>query len=481
MASADITKIKWKSIGKWKNSFLVNNLKLRGVQSEYFRKAAGMEWAFSNILIISDEIFYGKDELKGFNELLEAHYSRGLEFFHNYAGRAAELSTELRKYAESIATKECSTLDNKELASLFEEYISRFYNMMPFLDVMVFVQEFLEAKLRTEMKGIEQDTLKLNLVLADILTPHKETVVEKERDCLLEIARSIENPAEFEKGNIGSNTLEKIRTHREKYCWMGIFFFLNTPHDEKYYIERIKELLHADEKKPKTKTHSLESLNLNPGTKQLVLLLRKYATLGIERIAEINRSIYFTRNLFNVISSKLGITYNQLVFMNEQEIRSLLSAGKNADRELISARQKDYGLSLIHGKLENLSEIELEQIKQEDFVSGFGDVSVLKGMVACRGKAAGTAKVVMHSGMLEKVQKGDILVAPETTVDYELAMGKAKAIVTEKGGITCHAAIISRELGIPCIVGTAIATKVFKDGDFLEVDAEKGVVRRRAK
>ena len=57
-------------------------------------------------------------------------------------------------------------------------------------------------------------------------------------------------------------------------------------------------------------------------------------------------------------------------------------------------------------------------------------------------------------------------------------MRRAKAIITDEGGLTCHAAIISRELGIPCIIGTKIATKVLKDGDMVEVDANKGIVKK---
>ena len=58
-----------------------------------------------------------------------------------------------------------------------------------------------------------------------------------------------------------------------------------------------------------------------------------------------------------------------------------------------------------------------------------------------------------------------------------IAIKKAKAIVTDEGGVTSHAAVVSRELGIPCVIGTKLATKVFKDGDFVEVDAEKGIVK----
>ncbi len=57
-------------------------------------------------------------------------------------------------------------------------------------------------------------------------------------------------------------------------------------------------------------------------------------------------------------------------------------------------------------------------------------------------------------------------------------MRQASAIVTEQGGIACHAALVSRELGVPCVIGTRVATKVFKTGDLVEMDAEKGVVRK---
>ena len=64
-----------------------------------------------------------------------------------------------------------------------------------------------------------------------------------------------------------------------------------------------------------------------------------------------------------------------------------------------------------------------------------------------------------------------------TTPDLMPTIKQAKAIITDEGGLTCHAAIISRELGIPCIIGTKIATKVLKNGDLVEVDAEKGILK----
>jgi len=77
---------------------------------------------------------------------------------------------------------------------------------------------------------------------------------------------------------------------------------------------------------------------------------------------------------------------------------------------------------------------------------------------------------------MSKMKQGDILVSIATDPDIVPAMKKAAAIVTEQGGVTSHAAIVSRELKIPCVIGTKIATKVLKDGMEVEVDANKGIV-----
>ena len=79
--------------------------------------------------------------------------------------------------------------------------------------------------------------------------------------------------------------------------------------------------------------------------------------------------------------------------------------------------------------------------------------------------------------LLKKVEEGDILVTNQTTPEYMPLMKKASAFVTDQGGITCHAAIIAREMKKPCIIGTKIATKFLHDGDLVEVDANKGVVK----
>lgn len=101
---------------------------------------------------------------------------------------------------------------------------------------------------------------------------------------------------------------------------------------------------------------------------------------------------------------------------------------------------------------------------------------ITKGLPASPGMAAGKANVILKVSDIKKFNQGEILVTEMTAPDWVPAMKKAKAIVTNSGGMTCHAAIVSRELGIPCIVATKNATDVIKSGQDITVDAENGIV-----
>ena len=104
-------------------------------------------------------------------------------------------------------------------------------------------------------------------------------------------------------------------------------------------------------------------------------------------------------------------------------------------------------------------------------------IKEFRGAIAFRGLVKGYAKIIIKRELIPFLKNNEILIAIMTTPDYIPAMKKALAFVTDEGGITCHAAIIAREMKKPCIVGTKIATQVLHDGHLVEVDADNGVVR----
>ena len=101
---------------------------------------------------------------------------------------------------------------------------------------------------------------------------------------------------------------------------------------------------------------------------------------------------------------------------------------------------------------------------------------ILTGLAASPGIASGKVRIVEDLDDLHKIQTGDVLVTKMTNPDMVVAMQKSAAIVTNEGGMTAHAAIVSREMGLPCIVGTRKATEILKDGDVITVDGYEGKV-----
>ncbi len=102
----------------------------------------------------------------------------------------------------------------------------------------------------------------------------------------------------------------------------------------------------------------------------------------------------------------------------------------------------------------------------------------LQGVPASKGIAQGKVKIIINRSDYSKFEQGDVLVTGMTRPEHVHLMKMASAIVTNEGGITCHAAIVSRELGIPCVIGTKIATTFLKDNDLVEVDANEGVIKK---
>lgn len=159
--------------------------------------------------------------------------------------------------------------------------------------------------------------------------------------------------------------------------------------------------------------------------------------------------------------------------LRDDEVMKLTELG-----ELVEAHYdcpQDVEWAIKDDKIYMLQSRPITAIQKEELEKTTGEV-ILEGLGASPGTAYGMVKIVMKLDELDKVDEGDILVTTMTTPDMVLAMQRAVGIITDEGGLTCHAAIVSRELGIPAIVGTKKATKVLKDDMMVTVDGEKGHV-----
>ncbi len=212
------------------------------------------------------------------------------------------------------------------------------------------------------------------------------------------------------------------------------------------------------------------------------VVLKKHKDL-INKIRRFHPFLFFDEkylpHLFKYLEKESKIPQRKFYNLTPTEIITILKRKKIINLEEIKEREKYYLLKW-HKDREKIYSGK-EALKEYQRIIGSEDkekIKEIKGKVVFMGKIKGRVKLVILKNDLKKVMKGDILVAPMTTPDYVPALRRVAAIVTDEGGIICHAAIISRELKIPCVIGTKNATKVLKDGDLVEVDANKGIVKK---
>ena len=184
------------------------------------------------------------------------------------------------------------------------------------------------------------------------------------------------------------------------------------------------------------------------------------------------------------IKQKLFPADDKLRVLTDRHIGELVRIGKKIEQHYQSPQDIEWAIEkeqvyVVQTRpittLEKSQQVTEVKEEKQAVPESSGQILV-RGHTASRGQAQGVVRVISHARELAKVNDGDILVTRTTNPDMVPALQKAAAIVTDEGGATSHAAIVSRELGIPCIVGTSNATKVLQDGMTVTVDGYGGVV-----
>jgi len=203
----------------------------------------------------------------------------------------------------------------------------------------------------------------------------------------------------------------------------------------------------------------------------IIDLMRFFIYYRTQRTDIMNYASYRYANKLEKIAKDKGVSYEDILYCTRKEIESDMINAIN-----IQERKKAW--SIVANKNDFQIVTGEDNKKLVDIFSNLekhGDE--IKGKPVFHGVVTGKVRIIKRKDQLSSLAKGDILVTSMTTPDMIPAMKKVAAFVTDEGGITCHAAIIAREMKKPCITGTKNATQVLKDGDLVEVDANKGIVK----
>ncbi len=375
----------------------------------------------------------------------------------------------------------------------YREFIEAYEKFTPSLPLTATLGRIMHELLIEELAKLYplKNKQEIEFIASKITYPKERTPLFNSQLSLLKIGRYIqENEIKNFKENEKIN--EMVELYRRKYSHIPVNF-----NEEPWSIDdifsqikeilkincqkEIKILLKSHQIKIKERNKILKKIN-NPRILQIALSLQIGTYLNEWRKNVFSRASLAYRPLFQEIAHKFNLSswkeiwkltpaeIEKLYYKNDKKVLKVLPKRKVTGLEYANNKQ---GFRLLPPKIVKLFLKEIVIPKKEKVIK----VKEIKGMIANKGKVKGIAKIILGSSDFHKFKDGDIIVTTMTSVDFVPIMKRASAFVTNEGGITSHASIVSRELNKPCIIGTKIATEVLKDGDLVEVDANKGVVK----
>lgn len=402
----------------------------------------------------------------------------------------------LNKYLDDVL-EGVAKADKKKILPIFEQYWELLSFSQPIGDINLNIDkiylELLTKKFQDflDAKGCSD---KFSEYLIDLTTPWEMLPTMREELDFLRIVLLIQQAA-------AEDSVDLLNKHLENYEWIPCWYD-NAPWDLTYLQDRLNKELKTKNVKERieriksfperTKNRAgqiIHDLAIDGELLQHLSGLRTFTYIRTEVDLHTGYIVHKARPIYLRLAELLNISFEQLKFLTPDEIKSALQ-NKLLTGELVERvvdRQK-FAVQIFERDKQTIltGNKARELIKEIVADLNVGESSVVRktnelvgiGASLGSGVVKGSARVIGSISQLDSMQDGEVLIVPSTSVDYVAAMKKAAAIVTEVGGLTCHAAIVSRELEKPCIVNTISATRVFKTGDMVEVDAKRGVIKK---
>jgi phosphohistidine swiveling domain-containing protein len=439
----------------------------------HFKKKYGLRyhWPISVLIFRNDKCVWINDYAKlwevggrNFTELM-LPVRKQKEVKEAYGTRAEELIGIENEIDKTILSK----LSDNEFAALWE----RFHYACKI---------FLVEGILPEIAAYGGEKLLEKLLSKEIL----------DKDKLREAMTILTAPEElsfYQKEEIALSKTRSVEKHAKDYCWIKNSYYGAQKLPVDFFKKRKKELpedvglkfeKHLSEVKEE-KMLLQKEFGLSNEVMNVARVLCNCIAWQDDRKSKIFRFIWYKDILLDEMLKRRNWEKDLVVSLTGTELLDYFSNKVDYSKE-VKERHKGFAIILTNTqKVLNANEAnELWEYylgKENDAVR---NVSELKGTVVSQGKeqiVTGKARILLDPHNLEGIEEGEVLIAPMTSPEYVFAMKKAIAIVTDTGGLTSHAAIVSRELKKACIVGTKYATKILSDGDLVEVNANTGIVR----
>ena len=283
--------------------------------------------------------------------------------------------------------------------------------------------------------------------------------------------------------------LKLLQKHAKDFYWIENGYYHAPRLTEKYFLEKICKLYGQDvgelykKEVNQSKANKIEKekiykkLKISTNTKKIIKLSEIFSKWQDTRKSAVFKANYFIFQVLDETSKRNDIAKEEVYYMIRSDIKNALLYKKFDLVKLRDRRKIGCALVFTTKGVAFFDSHDFGKINKDIFFEKHADVNELKGAPASSGNVRGIVRVIFKPTDFINLKKGEILVTNNTTPDFVPIMKIAGAILTEQGGITSHAAVVSRELKIPCVIGIKSVTKILKDGDMVEVDANKGIVK----
>lgn len=428
------------------------------------QKSLGM--GLQNFKSLYSGIYADKAEFNRVNHLLAQRMDDNPEAILRITKDWQTASKDLLAFSQKIP-RDLTAYSNSQLLSLIDQAITNFKRSSSYIYLRfasaTYSERWLEGLLTRNNIPPENHKEYFQILATSTKPTGLLSAMED-----LSVMKKITNPDELERA---------IADYAKKYAWIGYDtgFGHNLSRDE--VRDKLRHL-QSDSviQDVASRAEVLQKLKLIGQDKMRFRLMRNIMHSSEFRAeAQMRAGVHF-RRLLEELAARFKTDYDTLTQFTLPEIKDYLRKNKAIDTELASRRKDKFGVVMLGGKISVFSGDEVDALDETvDLPKNLDQVS---GMIACQGKVTGTARIVITRKDFDKVQPGDILISKMTTPEFMVVINRCAGMITDIGGITCHAAIVSRELKKPCLIGTKYATTFFQDGDQVELDALHGTARK---
>ena len=418
---------------------------------------------------LDGKYYYGK-EAAIFGDVIITEEDKEDGFIMKVFSTIYDYGEKLLSFSEELKVTDHSIKTTKELVDEFKRFSEMYITYS--ISLMGYNIQF---PIEKRLKEIVKNSKNPNENLSILSFPKKDNFATLEQYNLFKIGSLIreQNICKFEELNVP--ILEKIQQHIKKFGWINTRGGQADPWNEEEIFERIIHIEgNFSQKLIEFKNHKIESqektekllkeLNADENTIKLVEIAKELVYFRTYRSDYLTKIFSNIKPLLEEIAKRRNLTYKEILYLRIEEIIKEIIV----EKEEIERRTINYVLMTLEPKkIVFSSDPKIIKEIKDKYCEDPKPTSEVKGRSAFigHGKIKGRVKIVINKSDLIKIDTGDIMVSPMTTPDFVMAMEKAAAFITDEGGITCHAAIVAREMKKPCIVGTQTATLSLKDND----------------